>query len=1574
MKFPSIRGDLKVALLYLLFGGLWILLSDRLLAALVPSISLLTTLQTYKGWAFVLASAALIFILLRRDLHRDRLAETKLRESEMRYRLITENASDLIYRYRLLPTPKFEFISAASLAYTGCSPEEFYADPDLALKIMHPDDLSLLPAVLAANVPPPNPLVVRWIRRDGTVIWVEQCVTYYRDAGDRIEVVDCVARDITERKKAEETLQAERARLRAIYEGTDIGLAFGDLAGHFEEINPALQRMLGYTLEELRARTMADITYPEDISVDRALFEELLSGKRDRYQVEKRYIHKDGHIVHGLMGVLLVRDAQGLPQYALGVLQDITALKRTENELRLHAAIMTNMAEGVVLISAGDAGIVYANPKFEAMFGYEAGELVGRDISVVNAPTPRSPAEVAQEIQSALRLTGMWSGEVSSIRKNGETFWCFSNVSEFDHPEYGKVWVAVHSNITERKRDELALQAERDFDLQVMNAMGEGLTVTDAEIRFEYINPAYARMVGYQPEELIGKHPMDLTAPEDQAALASALEKRRGGQTSTYETRLVHKDGHTIPVLITGVPRWMDGRLNGTIAVITNLTDYKRTEQALSRAEANYRSIFENAPVGIYQSTPDGRYLSVNPVLARMYGYASPEEMLASIENIAAQIYIDPAERARFINLMDENGMVSDFIAENNRKDGAQIWIQTNARAVKDASGEILYYEGFITDITERRRTEEALVESEKRYRGLFENMQEGYAYCRMLYENGEPQDFIYLAVNDTFESLTGLKAVTGKRVSEVIPGIRQSDPELFAAYDRVAQTGQPEKIETFVAGLQMWFSISIYSPAREYFVAVFDVITERKRAEETQRESARQMNALVTSLDDIVFEMDGQAAYINIWTGDERLLAQPRAVMLGRTMAEIVGKENARPFEESIQRVLDDGNVVELEYPLEVTDGLRWFLARFSPILSSGASGGTVSMLVRDITERKHAQQALQKSEEKYRHIFENAMEAITQTTPDGKYLTANPAAARMLGYDSPQELMAGISTIDRQFYVDPGRRQEFINLMEKDGIVKGFESEFFCKDGTIAWISEDSRAVRDEYGALLYYEGTAVDITDSRRAQDQLRASEEKYRSLFINIPFSIAHCRMIFAGDTPVDYEYIAVNPAFEEMTGLKDVAGKRVDEVIPGYTRSNPESLAAFGRVARTGETTRWEHYLAELDIWFSFVVYRRAPDEVVVVTEDISDRKRAEAKIRLQVERLASLNAIDHAIGSSFDLNLSLSILLLHAVKQLKVDAADVLLFNPNLNALEYFIGRGFRMKAVETTRLHFGDGLADRLIMDRQPLVVSAMAAHELTGSRAKSLEAESFIGYCAVPLITKGKVKGVLEVFHRASLEPDQEWLDFLNTLSEQAALAIDNHELFDGMQRSNDELRLAYDTTIEGWSHALDLRDKETEGHTQRVKEMTLKLARAAGIREEEIIHIRRGVLLHDIGKLGVPDQILLKPGALTDDEWTIMRRHPVYAYELISPIEFLRPALDIPYCHHEKWDGSGYPRGLKGEQIPLAARLFAVVDVWDALSSDRAYRRKWPKEKVVDYIRSLSGSYFDPDAVDLFFDVFG
>ncbi len=240
-------------------------------------------------------------------------------------------------------------------------------------------------------------------------------------------------------------------------------------------------------------------------------------------------------------------------------------------------------------------------------------------------------------------------------------------------------------------------------------------------------------------------------------------------------------------------------------------------------------------------------------------------------------------------------------------------------------------------------------------------------------------------------------------------------------------------------------------------------------------------------------------------------------------------------------------------------------------------------------------------------------------------------------------------------------------------------------------------------------------------------------------------------------------------------------------------------------------------------------------------------------------------------------------------------------------------------------------------------------------------------------PLIVKDKPLGWIAI-EPGARKLDDNQITLLQTVANEIAAAMDNARLFDNLQRARDELALAYETILEGWSRALDLRDEETEGHTRRVTELTLLLADKMGMGAEELMHIRRGALLHDIGKMGVPDAILRKPGALTDDEWKIMRMHPTYAYEMLLPIAYLHPALDIPYCHHEKWDGTGYPRGLRGEAIPLAARLFAAVDVWDALTSNRPYRPAWERARVIAQIRAQMGAHFDPRVVDVFLEMLG
>ena len=386
-------------------------------------------------------------------------------------------------------------------------------------------------------------------------------------------------------------------------------------------------------------------------------------------------------------------------------------------------------------------------------------------------------------------------------------------------------------------------------------------------------------------------------------------------------------------------------------------------------------------------------------------------------------------------------------------------------------------------------------------------------------------------------------------------------------------------------------------------------------------------------------------------------------------------------------------------------------------------------------------------------------------------------------------------------------------------------------------------------------------------------------------------------------------------------------------------------------------------------WFEARLVPLPQDMIAAFIRDITPRKENELTIRRQLDRLAALRTIDMTITSSLDINLTLSMLINQVKTQLNVDAACVLLMDLQSQGLKFAAGSGFHTDALQHVNLKLGEGYAGRAVVTRQTVRLANISNRHTDFLRSPHFAREGFTDYFAVPLIAKGRVLGVLEIFHRSPLSPNADWLDFMNMLAGQAAIAIENALMFNNFERTNMALTMAYDATIEGWSRALELRDRETEGHTQRVTETTIQLATAFGLAEQQIIHIRRGAILHDIGKMSIPDSILFKDGPLNPQEWEIMRQHTAIAVDLLRPIQYLAPAMDIPQYHHEKWDGSGYPNGLKGEQIPLAARLFAVVDVYDALTSDRSYRKAWSHAKTAEHIRTESGKHFDPKVVDIF-----
>lgn len=594
-----------------------------------------------------------------------------------------------------------------------------------------------------------------------------------------------------------------------------------------------------------------------------------------------------------------------------------------------------------------------------------------------------------------------------------------------------------------------------------------------------------------------------------------------------------------------------------------------------------------------------------------------------------------------------------------------------------------------------------------------------------------------------------------------------------------------------------------------------------------------------------------------------------------------------------------------------------------------------------------------------------------------------------------------------DRTFALGLGADRFLIKPMEPDDLLQVIEEVFLEleKGKTMPPIdSKEEESYIREYNEVLI-----------RKLEDKMAQLQQSNKRLF-----TLFHTSNILGKVKPADESIHDVLVALVEKAGyqqafyysydesnkklgIKDAIKSKNDNKfianrLHQFNYGDEEGLV--GLVAKTGELInikntalepRWidigdqtksgllipvkyeDHFLGVLSIFSNEVEAFTEIDEQILMTlaNNLAiaiENRSSQEKVQYHFQRLSSLHKIDVAILNSTDLMVTLNLLISHVITQLGVDAVDILLYNHKSNTYKISVANGF---LTDVTKTSSHEHVLGKMAIQKRS-VVHIAGDDQLPSSYPfrKYWDYEGFCIYWGAPVIAKGVVKGVLEVYHRSMIKPDQDWLDFLDTLAGQAAIAIENAEIQEGLLRSNYELTMAYDATIEGWSRAMDLRDRETEGHTQRVTAITIQLARMFDMKEEEILQVRRGALLHDMGKLGIPDYILHKPGPLTEEEWVLMRKHPVFAYEMLSPIHYLKPAIDIPYSHHEKMDGSGYPRGLKGEEIPLAARIFAVADVFDALTSDRPYRPAWSKEKALDYISQETGSHFDPVVVDKFF----
>ena len=678
---------------------------------------------------------------------------------------------------------------------------------------------------------------------------------------------------------------------------------------------------------------------------------------------------------------------------------------------------------------------------------------------------------------------------------------------------------------------------------------------------------------------------------------------------------------------------------------------------------------------------------------------------------------------------------------------------------------------------------------------------------------------------------------------------------------------------------------------------------------------------------------------------------------------------------------------------------------------------GKLAGAINRMLTALNDAHQALKRSEERYRSLIENSADGIVVIDRAQMIAYESPAVSQILGYSPKLDFAQSYTEL-----IHPDDVQRLVLLLgdvaRHLGMTVSGEVRFRHKDGT--WRTFEGTATNRIDDPSI--EGIVVnfrDITQRKQAEEQIQHQLANLTTLYagaqklaqsldsLELAQDVARTsvetfglRLAWVGRAESDgqvslqAQYPAessfpgrVMARWDEASMSRDPIGRAIctrTQVIVNNL-SDPEATPRYALMKEHGLYSGVAvPLISPRQTFGALMLYSDQPDHftpervqffqsyallVAAALENARLLEQTERRLRF----VQALHNIDIAIASSLDLSTTLDVILEQATTQLGVDAASVLLYDPLKRVLLYTAGRGFHTPLVQKAHVELQERYAGRAVLERRT-IVSDWWQRTDTGFRDPGYQAllndEGFAAHVVTPLLAKGQVVGVLEVFHRAHLDANAEWLDLLETLAGQAAISIDGATIFEGLQRSNAELEKAYNSTLEGWSRAMDLRDKETEGHSRRVAAMTVGLGREMGLSEAELVQVYRGALLHDIGKLGVPDSILLKPGKLTEEEWVIMHKHPQYAHDMIFPISYLEPAIAIPYCHHEKWDGTGYPRGLKGEEIPLAARIFAVVDVWDALTSDRPYRAAWPANRVREHIHKGAGAHFDPRVVEAFF----
>jgi len=1044
-----------------------------------------------------------------------------------------------------------------------------------------------------------------------------------------------------------------------------------------------------------------------------------------------------------------------------------------------------------------------------------------------------------------------------------------------------------------------------------------------------------------------------------------------------------------------------------------DISERKQAAEKLAASEAELRALFANMNDVIIVMDREGRHLRFAPTKQSLYVQPADAMVGKTIDEILPQAQAD-----YILKTIEQVLTTGDVITgEYSLKiDGEIVWLDFSASPLSETT--IMW---VARDFTKRKQAEDRLKESEARYRTLVDNVP-GIVY---LCQNDEHYTMHYL--NEAVQELTGYpsSAFIEGQLSFVDLYHPEDVAHIFEDVDQAVEERQPFHLTyrlQHADGDYRWFEewgTGVYEGDQLCYLEGFIAdVSERKAIEETLVENEAYIKAVMDNLPIGVAVNSVDPAVIFSYMNDNfpRIYRTTREKLLQEdTFWEAVYQDPA--FRAEIrERVMEDcasGEPERMHWEdIPITrpgEEITYISATNTPVPNQDLMISTV----RNTTSRVRAEAGLRESEKRFRNALQDAPYPIMIHTEDGEVVFINQMWTEITGY-THQDIPNLEQWTEKAYGLEKDQVRELIAAQFKAAVQQHeVETKITTKAGSTRIWDLRSRPL----GVLL--DGRQAVITMATDITERVQHEQERLQRLseleaLEKITETLRHASTIedamsvlleqalgalglsAGGILLLDArgESLLVPTTagwFDQISeeGHRPDAGINAQVFSSGKTYISEEfaSDPLTNPMARDRVPPGWGGAcvpILTLDETIG-VIYvacqhpRQVQPEEAQLLESIAKiagitlhRMSLLESALKRVKRLQAQQMIDKTIAGVYDLRMMLEIIVTQATTLLPAAAVSLLMYEPHSHSLTHAASSGFQTHQYPAARGKLGEGYAGQAALEHKTIHLSDLENSDPLFERIALVKEEKFLCYSVTPLMAKGQLKGVLEVFHRDDFKHDKEWTGYLESLASQTAVAIEDQENIDRLRRNAIELTQAYDKTIEGWSLALDLRDDETEGHSLRVAEITLKLAQKMGVSQADQIHIRRGALLHDMGKLGVPDSILLKPGKLSKEEWEIMKNHSRYAFDMLSPIAYLRPALDIPYYHHEKWDGSGYPTGLKGEQIPLAARIFAIVDVWDALNSDRPYRDAWPEEKIRNYIREQSGSHFDPAIVEAFFEV--